>query len=203
MLEHDINDDFDFGANFDPPRVDTPAPVVIDAPSSSAFSPPICVVYLSDVNLPPAHAAAIVMTAGHGGAVSGGGTTTTSGSTWVTNGTSTGLSINVVWDSSVSPAPSEFTAGRLQAAQYFVDHFVDHVTLNINVGFGGAGGYALNGALGMSLTYLQSCSYTQIKNALAADQTSAVDVSAVASLLGDPTSSGDYRDRRRRWGSTN
>src|SRR6478736_3475230 len=142
------------------------------------------VVYSSDGNLPPAHAAGIVMTAGHGGGVSGGGTTTTSGSTLVTNGTSTGLSINVVSDSSVSPAPSGFTAGVLQAAQYFVDHFTDHVTLNINVGFGGAGGYALNGVLGMIRTYLQSCSYAQIKNALAPDQTSAVDVSVVASLLG-------------------
>jgi len=50
----------------------------------------------------------------------------------------------------------------------------------------------LNGALGMSLTYLLSSSYTQIKNALGADQTTAADASAVASLVGDPTTGGHY-----------
>src|SRR5262249_14561806 len=82
----------------------------------------------------------------------------------------------------------------LQVAQYYVDHFTDPVTLNINVGYGEAGGNSLNGALGMSLSYLQSSTYTQIKTALSADAnpTDSADISAVASLLGDPTSGGQY-----------
>ena len=44
----------------------------------------------------------------------------------------------------------------------------------------------------MSLTNLQSSSYSQIKNALIGDQTTSADTSAVASLTGDPTSGGHY-----------
>ena len=192
LFDHDINDSFDFSSNSDPSHPDAPISMVIDAPPSLSFTAPTYVVYSSDVDLPPAHAPEIVMAAGPGGGAPGGGTTTSGSSTLVTNGTGTGLSINVVWDSSVSSAPTGFTAGILQVAQYFVSHFTDHVTLNINVGFGEAGGRSLNGALGMSLTNLQSSSYTQIQNALAADQTSAADASAVASLLGDPTNGGHY-----------
>jgi hypothetical protein len=132
------------------------------------------------------------MVAGSGGGFFGTATTTTSSSTLVTNRSGTGLSINVIWDSSISSAPTGFTADVLQVAQYFVSHFTDNVTLNINVGFGEAGGYALNGALGMSVTNLMSSSYTQIKNALGADQTNAADASAVASLLGDPNNGASY-----------
>jgi RTX calcium-binding nonapeptide repeat (4 copies)/Bacterial Ig-like domain len=196
LLDHDINDTtndtFNFDANFTPSHVEPPTSMVANAPSHLSFSAPGYVAYSSDVDLPPAHVPFVAMAAGSGGGIPGTATTTTSSSTLVTNGSGTGLSINVNWDSSVSSAPTGFTADVLQVAQYFVSHFTDNVTLNINVGFGESGGYSLNGALGMSLTYLLSSSYTQIKNALTADQTSAADASAVASLVGDPTSGGNY-----------
>jgi Ca2+-binding RTX toxin-like protein len=144
--------------------------------------------YSSDVNVPPGHAPEVVMAAGGPPGSSGGGTTT-SGSTLVS---SSGLSINITWDSSVSSAPLEFKNVVLSVAQYFVDHFTDHVTLNINVGYGEAGGNSLGSALGMSLTYLQSSSYSQIKAALITDAHTAEDNSAVASLLGDPTNGGNF-----------
>src|SRR6185295_14174772 len=166
--------------------------LLFDTPTSG-FNAPTIVVYSSDLNLPPAHAPHIVMAAGGGGGPpGGGGTTTTMSPTLVNNGSGTGLAINVGWDSSVGSAPSAFTAGVVNVAQYFVSHFADNVTLNITVGYGEAGGHALNGALGMSLSYLQSSSYSQIQNALAGDRTSSADASAVASLTGDPTSGGHY-----------
>src|SRR5438045_2066039 len=83
-------------------------------------------------------------------------------------------------------------AGVMLVAEYFISHVSDSITLDINIGYGEAGGYALNGALGMSVTNLQSSSYSQIKTALTTDASSAADASAVASLLGDPTSGGTY-----------
>lgn len=155
---------------------------------------PSLVLYSSDLDagdLRHGHLPEVITEAGSG-SHSSGGSTLTSGSTLVTGTSGTGLAINVTWDSSVSAAPTGFTNVVLKVAQYFVDHFSDPATVNINVGYGEAGGYSLGGALGMSLTYLQSSSYTQIKNALSADQTTAADGSAVASLLGDPTSGGNY-----------
>ena len=176
MFDHDINDTFDFGANFDSLPVVGQNPIAHETPSWSAAGAPTYVVYSSDLNLPPAHSPEIFMAAGHGaGGSGGGGTTTVSGATLVNNGSGTGLSIDLIWDSSVSSAPTGFMAGVIQVANYFVSHFTDSVTLNINVGYGEAGGHALNGALGMSLTNLQSSSYAQIQNALAGDQTSAAD----------------------------
>ena len=103
-----------------------------------------------------------------------------------------GLSINITWDLSVSSAPADFKYVVLQVANYFVSHFTDHVTLNINVGYGESGGYSLGGALGMSVTYLQSTSYSEIKSFLSSDAKTSADSSAVASLLGDPTNGGNY-----------
>ena len=191
-LEHDGSDSFDFGPSFDLPHADLPAPILVDAPASLSVSAPLYVLYSSDLKLPAAHAPEVAMLAGGGGGPPGGGATSTSSSELVTNGSGTGLSINITWDSSVGSAPSDFKAGVLQAAQYFVSHFSDSITLNINIGYGESGGYALNGALGMSVTNLQSSSYSQIKAALTTDASSAADASAVASLLGDPTSGGTY-----------
>jgi len=189
LLDHDGDGIFNLNAGFDLSHADSPP---FDPPAWG-FNAPTTVVYSSDLDQPPAHAPEVVMAAGGGGGrPGGGGTTTTPSPTLVNNGSGTGLAINVVWDSSVGSAPSAFTAGVVKVAQYFVSHFTDNVTLNITVGYGEAGGYALNGALGMSLSYLQSSSYSQIKSALTGDQSSSADTSAVASLTGDPTSGGHY-----------
>jgi Ca2+-binding RTX toxin-like protein len=193
VFDHDSNDSFDFNANFDSSYAVAQHPIFTDAASSLRSDVPTYALYSSDLDLPHAHVPHLLMTAGGpgGGGVVGGASTTMS-PTLVTNGS--GLSINLVWDSSVGSAPTGFTADVLQVAQYYVDHFTDPVTLNINVGYGEAGSYSLNGALGMSLSYLQSSTYTQIKAALSADAnpTDSTDVSAVNSLLGDPTSGGHY-----------
>src|SRR5882724_7300150 len=195
LLDHDGDGTFNLNANSDLSHADSaPISFLFDTPSWS-FNAPTIVVYSSDLNLPPAHTPEVVMAAGPGGGHpgGGGGTTTPPSPTLVNNGSGTGLAINVVWDSSVNSAPSAFTAGVVQVAQYFVSHFSDNVILNITVGYGEAGGHALNGALGMSLSYLQSSSYSQIQSALTGDQlSSAADASAVASLTGDPTSGGHY-----------
>ena len=154
---------------------------------------PNLVLYSSDLNIPPVHGAPeIVMAAGSSPGSSHGGTSSSGGSALVTGAASTGLIINVAYDQSVSSLPAGFTNAVAQVVQYFESHFTDPVTININVGYGEAGGYLLNGALGMSLTYLQSVSYSQIKSALGADAKSAADSSSVASLpVSDPTG-GNY-----------
>ena len=101
-------------------------------------------------------------------------TTTTLGSPFV---------INISWDASVASAPSGFTAGVTAAVQYLESQFSDAVTINISVGYGEVNGNALGGnALGQSLTYLTSTSYSTLTGALARDATTATDASSVASL---------------------
>jgi Ca2+-binding RTX toxin-like protein len=118
---------------------------------------------------------------------------TDTGSTQVTNTAGTGLNINVTYDSSVGTAPAGFTNVVAQVVQYFQSHFNDPVTININVGYGEVGGSRLAaGALGESSTYLASVSYAAMTSALATDQTTAADSSAVASLPGSNPNGGAY-----------
>jgi Ca2+-binding RTX toxin-like protein len=151
---------------------------------------PSTVLYSSDLDPHSLHA--IMASGGHSGSSIGSAATVTS-NTLVTSISGGGLSININWDSSVGSAPSpDFKNVVLEVAQYFVDHFTDPVTLNINVGYGEAGGYSLNGAAGMSVTNLQTTTYADIKSALTNDRSSAADASAVLSLTGDPTHGGQF-----------
>src|SRR5439155_5665969 len=77
----------------------------------------------------------------------------------------------------------------LNVANFYASTFSDPVTVNINVGYGEVGGSALpSGALGASLTYLASTSYSRLASALKLDASSADDASAVKSLpSSDPT----------------
>ena len=78
--------------------------------------------------------------------------------------------INFTYDSSVASAPVGFTATLNNIASFFQSTFSDAVTINIAVGYGEVNGQALpSNALGESLTYLNSVTYTQIASALAAD----------------------------------
>ena len=59
----------------------------------------------------------------------------------------------------------------------------DKVTINIAVGYGEVGGYTFGaGALGESLTYLNSYNYSQVKSALTADAKTVDDATAIATL---------------------
>ncbi|OJY76943.1 MAG: hypothetical protein BGP12_05760 [Rhodospirillales bacterium 70-18] len=123
---------------------------------------------------------------GTGGSGGGGSGTTTSG-------TASGLVINISWDSSVSAAPSSFTAGVLAAAQYLQSQITDAVTVNIAVGYGEVNGYALgSNSLGSSQSYLTSLSYSSLAGALTADATSADDRSAVATLPASSPVAGNF-----------
>jgi hypothetical protein len=91
--------------------------------------------------------------------------------------------INISWDASVASAPAGFTSGVIAAAQYLESQFTNAVTLNISVGYGEVGGYALGGNdLGESGTNLTSTTYSAILNGLKSDATSATDTSVLASL---------------------
>jgi len=130
-----------------------------------------------------------------GGHRSPGGTTTSSGTTTTTTGTATsGLTINITWDSSVASAPSGFTTAVQTAAKYLETQFSDPVTINIDVGYGEVGGNALgSNTLGSSESYLSSVSYASLLNAMTADATTAADASAVASLPStSPVSGGTF-----------
>ncbi|MBC7578423.1 MAG: calcium-binding protein [Tardiphaga sp.] len=129
-------------------------------------------------------------TAGSGGSAG-------TASSAATAATASPFVINVSYDASVGSAPAGFKAGVAAAVQYFQSQFTDHVTININVGYGEVGGYTLGaGALGESLTYLNSYSYAQVKAALTADAKTADDATAVASLpIASPVSGTFWESR--------
>jgi hypothetical protein len=124
------------------------------------------------------------------------GNTSTTGTTVTGTGTtsSSPFVINITWDSSVQSAPSGFTAGVLAAVQYLESQFSDHITININVGYGEVMNTALGGGeLGESRWYLTSVGYSQLASALTTDATSTSDASAVASLpAGSPVNLGTF-----------
>jgi Ca2+-binding RTX toxin-like protein len=128
------------------------------------------------------------------GSSGSGGASTSSGSSVATNTASSGLVINVTFDSSVNSAPSGFVTQVNAAVQYLESLFNDPITVTIAVGYGEVGGTKLgSGALGESETYLSSYSYSQLVNAMKADSTSASDASAIATLLAtNPTGNGTF-----------
>ena len=131
---------------------------------------------------------------GSGGTTSGTSTGTTSTTTTSGGSASAGLHINVTYDASVANAPAAFTADVAAAVQWFQSHFSDPITININVGYGEVGGQTMgSSALGRSLYFVDTFSYSQVKNALAADAKSASDSASVATLPStDPTNGGTF-----------
>ena len=130
-------------------------------------------------------------------------TTTASGSatqarTVLSAGTASGgatspFVINITYDASVSSAPAGFKTAITAAVQYLESQFSDAVTINIKVGYGEVNGQQLGaGALGESLTYLSSYSYTQLTAALRTDAKSATDTAAVASLPSSNPTGGSF-----------
>jgi FG-GAP-like repeat len=106
------------------------------------------------------------------------------------------LIISVSYDSSVNNAPSAFTTAFAAAVQFLENTFTNPITVNIDVGFGeiGPDNTSLGSdALGESNTFFNNYTYTQVRNALVADTTSADQVSAGNSLpVNDPTGGGSY-----------
>src|SRR6266702_1517719 len=91
--------------------------------------------------------------------------------------------LNIVYDTSVNSAPAGFKTAINAVAQFFQSHFYDNVTVNINVGYGEVNGQAMSpSALGNSLTFLNTYTYAQVKNALTTDAKTSDDSTAVATL---------------------
>lgn len=98
-----------------------------------------------------------------------------------------GLVINVTYDSSVSSAPSGFTAAINAAVAYLEKEFTNSMTLNLRVGYGEVGGTTIGaGALGESETNYDVVSYATLHSALLSHATQPDQVTAAATL---PTTS--------------
>ena len=104
------------------------------------------------------------------------------------------LIFNLVWDSSVSSAPSGFMTDVIAAARFLESQLSDAVTINVEVGYNEIGGGPLEpGALGESGTDLTSVSYASLVTALTnTDSTDATDQSVLASLPEASPVSGTY-----------
>lgn len=180
-------------AEYVPAAVTVPdAPIAIDfSPASSGDDSPGVLINGDGDIVSALSNSTSSSTAGSGGGSAG------AASSPATAATASPFVINVSYDASVASAPAAFKAGVAAAVQYFESQFTDHVTININVGYGEVGGYTLGaGALGESLTYLNSYSYAQVKAALAADAKTADDATAVASLPTASPVSGTFWESR-------
>jgi hypothetical protein len=117
----------------------------------------------------------------------------TSGSVQTVSGEqSAGLTINVIWDSSVANAPAGFKSVVESVVQFYESEFSNPVTININVGWGEVGGTTVTTALGESESFLESFSYSQVVSALAQNASSNAQVSAVNSLPSSSPTGGSY-----------
>jgi len=94
--------------------------------------------------------------------------------------------INLLWDSSVSQAPSSFKPAVVQAAQIIGATVSNKITLNIAVGYGEIGGWSIPSRYGEGATEGDQLeSYATVKQQLVACGTSALDQSVVANLPTD------------------
>ena len=98
-------------------------------------------------------------------------------------GSSNGLQIDLVWDSSVAKAPSGFMQAVIDAAQYYTTLFSNKEVITIDVGYGEiAGATMAPNALGESESYGYLTNYATITAALTHD-------GFVFSAVNEPTSS--------------
>src|ERR1700722_11333143 len=105
------------------------------------------------------------------------------------------MQINVTFDSSVSAAPAGFTSAINYVVNILDAAFTNNVTLNIDVGWGEIDGSSLSGDdLGKSEeSSAPAYSYSTIKSALLANEPSALQQAAYATLpSADPTSGGNF-----------
>ncbi len=85
-------------------------------------------------------------------------------------GSSSGLQIDLIWDSSVAKAPSGFMQAIVDAALYYTTLFSNHEVINIDVGYGEIGGSSLaSNALGESESYGYLTNYSTVTAALTQD----------------------------------
>jgi hypothetical protein len=130
-----------------------------------------------------------------GGTTSASTTTTTSSTNSTLVGTAGGLQIDLVWDSSVTSAPSGFKSAAIAAATKYTTDFSNPKTITIDVGYGEVGGSALySGNLAQSRFYGMYESYSTVRSGLLADASSSTYQAQADSTLGatDPTHGGKF-----------
>ena len=111
----------------------------------------------------------------------------------VAGSSSSGLVINIIYDSSVSSAPAGFEAAVASVVQFYESEFTNPITLNIQVGWGEIDGQAVSsGSLGESESYIQSFSYSQIRYSLIANAVSSAQSGADSSLPASAPLGGAY-----------
>ena len=104
---------------------------------------------------------------GSGGGRQPGGTSTTATPAPTLVGSSSGLRIDLVWDSSVAKAPSGFETAIIGAAQHVASLYSNRMIVSVDVGYGEVGGSALGaGALGESESYGYLLNYGTVTSAL-------------------------------------
>jgi hypothetical protein len=109
-------------------------------------------------------------TSGHSGNNGSGTTTTLSTPAPTIVGSSNGLQIDLIWDSSVAKAPSGFMQAVIDAAKYYTTLFSNHEVINIDVGYGEIAGSSMApNALGESESYGYLTNYATVTAALAHD----------------------------------
>lgn len=85
-------------------------------------------------------------------------------------GSSNGLQIDLIWDSSVAKAPSGFEQDVIDAAEYYTTLFSNKEVIEIDVGWGEIDGTSLSpSALGESESYGYLTNYATVTHALAQD----------------------------------
>jgi len=93
------------------------------------------------------------------------------------------MNIVVSFDQSPASLPAGFTSAVASVVAFYQSQFTDNITFNLHVGFGEVHGSALSpGALGQSFWFLNSFSYTALRNALVADQKSNDDATALGNV---------------------
>ena len=92
------------------------------------------------------------------------------------------MQFNFSWDASVSSAPAAFKAAVLAAGQQFATYFADNITVNLNVGWGEAGGAAVTSPVAAGSFVQSPTTYDDFAANLAAVAASGDDQSTVGAL---------------------
>src|SRR5262249_41371501 len=93
------------------------------------------------------------------------------------------MNIIVSFDQSPATLPPGLPSVISSVLTLYQSQFTDNITFNLHVGFGEVHGSALGpGALGQSFWFLNSYSYTALRNALVADQKSNDDATALGNV---------------------
>ena len=111
------------------------------------------------------------------------------GQSLLTTSPGSNFHINLLFDSSTSSAPSAFFTQVIQAAQFLDATIANNITVNIAVGWGEVGGYALpsNQAVAATILSQWSLPYDWLAYYLSHAATSAADLTSIAHLAGsDP-----------------